>query len=333
MSKVTFFPRLKLDTQDIADQLKSSFIPNNKVIIKLHFGEPGNETAFKPKHIKPYTDALKELGFEFAMLDTPVNYSSPRQTKEGYEKAARERGYDKLGEIIISDTYVKQKVGDLEFEVAKELAEANNVLVISHVKGHECAGFGGAVKNLGMGALSGESKGLIHNASKPEIDKETCTGCGTCVSLCPAKAISLEDGKADPDLSKCWGCSICEINCPVDALKPQVKLFDEALAMGAVAAIKQMPAKTTYINIIQNITKSCDCESNSGDIIASDVGVLFSENPAAIDNASIDLIRQKDSSKPFIEVNNKDPKLQINYTAEYSDFETEYELDQVKNNT
>jgi uncharacterized Fe-S center protein len=83
------------------------------------------------------------------------------------------------------------------------------------------------------------------------------------------------------------------------------------------------------MTVIQNITKSCDCESNSGKIIASDVGVLFSTNPAAIDNASVDLIRQKDSSNPFIEINNKDPKLQINYTAEYSDFETAYELEKI----
>jgi len=106
--------------------------------------------------------------------------------------------------------------------------------------------FGGAIKNLGMGALSAASKAMIHDASKPIINPDLCIGCGTCAQLCPAKAIDMVDGKAVPDHNRCFGCSICEIACPQLALQPKVKLFDEALAMGAVAAIKLM-SKNLFI--------------------------------------------------------------------------------------
>ena len=326
MAIVKKFSSISLTKEDIRPLLEDKFEAGSPVVIKLHFGEPGNNTAFYPEDIKPYVEAIEELGFEVLMVDTPVAYNSPRSTKKGYEKAIKERGYNDIGNYVVSDEYVKSKVGGWEFEVAKELAEAKNCLVISHVKGHECAGFGGAIKNLGMGGLSKKSKGFIHSGSKPIVDESLCIGCGLCSNLCPAKAISMESGKANPSHDMCWGCSICEINCPVGALKPIEGLFDMLLAYGAVSAMNLMPKNTCYFNVIKNITKSCDCESDSGHIIAKDVGTLFSEDPVAIDCASVDLIREQEGKEPFIESNNKDPMLQINFAMEVSDFSTEYKL-------
>jgi hypothetical protein len=136
----------------------------------------------------------------------------------------------------------------------------------------------------------------------------------------------MEEGKADLDLNICWGCSICEINCPVGALTPKKDIFDRLLAIGAISATNLMPSNTYYFNIIKNITQSCDCESDSGPIVASDLGTLFSQNLVAIDNASIDLINQAEDRDVFKDVNNKDPKLQIKYAQEISDFKMEYEL-------
>jgi uncharacterized protein len=327
MNKVKFSKSVNLNKSLLKKLLSKQFEPGFPVVIKLHFGEPGNPHAFIAKDIKPLVEALQELNFETVLIDTPVAYNSPRGSKKGYEKVAKDRGYAALSKCYVENQYQKQKVADLEFEVAKILAEAKNVLVLTHVKGHECAGFGGAIKNLGMGALSPKSKGLIHGASKPVLDPELCVGCGICASVCPANAITIQNNLAKPNLNLCYGCSICQIVCPQKALQPKAKFFDEALAMGAVAAIKLMPKNTFYINVIKNIAKGCDCESRAMLILAEDIGILYGDNPVAIDQASVDLINQKAGKDVFYQANNKDPKLQIDYAAKYAKLSKEYHLE------
>lgn len=302
----------------------SKFYPKDQeILIKIHFGEPGNKTALFPKDVAPVIAALKSLGLKPTFIDTPVAYDSPRNNVAGYEQVVRDRGFDKLAPFIISDHFVEIKTKDFIAHVCKELTEAKNLLVISHVKGHECAGFGGAIKNFGMGGLMPESKKDIHGLCKPVSTESTCTGCGTCARLCPAHAIEIVNNKAQVDLSKCLGCSICQINCPTKSLTPKKALFDDLLAQGAAACINNLPKNSYYINFIQNITKSCDCEVDSGEILAPDRGVLFSDNPVAIDQASIDII----GKEIFENSNHKDPTLQIKYTQEYTKFTADYQLE------
>jgi uncharacterized Fe-S center protein len=327
MNKIKFSTNISLDKNFLKGLLVNQFKPGFPVVVKLHFGEPGNPHAFKPSDVEPLVRALQELNFEVILTDTPVAYDSPRGSKQGYEKLVEKQGYSKLTNCYIEDQYLKQRVGDLEFEVAKILAEAKNVLVLSHVKGHECAGFGGAIKNLGMGALSAKSKNLIHNASKPVLNPELCVGCAVCANACPASAITIQDGLAEANLNLCYGCSICQIVCPQGALRPKIKTFDEGLAMGAVAAIKLMPKNTFYINVIKNIAKGCDCEGREMPILANDIGILYGDNPVAIDQASVDLINEKETKDVFYEANNKDPKLQIDYVAQYADLSKKYQLE------
>lgn len=314
--------KTKLESASL-DIFKSFYPQNQDILIKIHFGEPGNKTALFPKDVEPIVKALKSLGLKPTFIDTPVAYNSPRNTVVGYEQVVRDRGFDKLAPFIISDNFIEVKTKDLTVKVCKELAEAKNLLVISHVKGHECAGFGGAIKNFGMGGMLPDSKREIHGQCKPVFTESTCTGCGTCARLCPAGAIEIVDAKAKIDLSKCWGCSICQINCPTNSLNPKVAIFDDLLAQGAAACINNLPKNSYYINFIQNITKSCDCESDSGPILAPDRGVLFSDNPVAIDQASIDII----GKEIFEKSNHKDPTLQIKYAQEYTKFTNEYQLE------
>lgn len=309
------------------EKLFSGVFPDgSNLVVKLHFGEPGNQTALLPADIKPITDVLMGRGIQVTLLDTPVAYESPRDTVAGYKKVAKDRGYDDLGAaIVISDQYHTYPTKNFTAEVAKELVEAENVLVISHVKGHSCAGFGGAIKNFGMGGLSKKTKGVIHDGSKPSVEPG-CQSCGICASLCPAEAIAVGE-KAKVDLSKCWGCSICQVNCPHHAMKPKVATFDDLLAQGASSVINHLPKNTFYINIIKNITKSCDCESDPGEIISKDVGILFSGNPVAIDAASIALINDANGGKNvFLDSNHKEPMLQVGFAAVYTGKSKEYEL-------
>jgi len=316
----------KTKLESTALNIFKEFYPQNQdILIKIHFGEPGNKTALFPNDVAPIVTALKSLGLRPTFIDTPVAYDSPRSTVAGYQQVVRDRGFDKLAPFIISDNFIDVKTKDLSLQVCKELVQAKNLLVISHVKGHECAGFGGAIKNFGMGGLMAKSKSDIHSLCKPLFTSSSCTGCGTCARLCPAHAIEIINNKAQVDLSKCWGCSICEINCPTHSLNPKVAIFDDLLAQGAAACINNLPKNSYYINFVQNITKSCDCESDPGPILAADKGILFSNNPVAIDQASVDIV----GKEVFESSNHKDPTLQIEYTKDYTKFTTDYQLESI----
>ncbi|MCX6725696.1 MAG: DUF362 domain-containing protein [Candidatus Shapirobacteria bacterium] len=302
---------------------------NSVVLIKIHFGEPGNQTALFPKDVDPVIKALKDLGIKPTFIDTPVVYPSPRNNVQGYSKVVKDRGYDRLAPFIISDQSIDVKTKDFTAKVCKELIEAKNVLVISHVKGHPCAGFGGAIKNFGMGGVMKETKSLEHTFSKPRLTGQ-CQSCDLCTQLCPFQAIKMVNQKPQIDLNTCAGCSICEINCPKQCLTPKKALFDDLLAQGASAVIKNLSKKTYYLNIIKNITKMCDCFSNAGEIVAEDIGFLFSDNPVAIDQASLDLINQKNNNKNlFKEIHHKDPYLQIKFASKYLGKKTDYQLQKI----
>ncbi len=325
MSEVLFLKKFK-KLKEATENLLANFYPKNSgLLVKIHFGEPGNKTAFFPKDIKPVIEALRVFDLEPTLMDTPVAYSSPRGTVKGYQKVVRKRGWHKLAPFIISNSYKKVGTRDFTAGVSRELVEADNVLVISHVKGHSCAGFGGAIKNLGMGGVSKKTKATEHSLCKPRFVVE-CRGCGTCAELCPAKAIKMVGDKAKIDLSACWGCSICQLNCPYACLAPKKAVFDDLLAQGAAAVINNLPKRTFYINVIKNVTQYCDCEVDSGKIVSKDIGVLFSKNPVAIDKASVDLINKDKKKDVFKEINHKDPLLQINSASRYTSKKVDYRL-------
>ena len=325
MAKVYFledFSKLNDKTKKL---LKDFYLSNSEVMVKIHFGEPGNKFAFTADDIQPIIKAMNFLKLKPVFIDTPVAYHSPRNSIKGYEEVVRKRGYDKLAPFIISNNSIKFKTKNFTAEVCKELVKAKNVLVVSHIKGHACAGFGGAVKNLGMGGVSKGTKNIEHNLGKPKFISE-CEGCGICADICPSGAIKMINGKAKINLNDCCGCSICQIKCPYKCLAPLEAYFDDLLAQGASAVISNLPLKTFYINFVKNITKFCDCKKNPGKLISKDIGVLFSKNPIAIDKASVDLINKFNGKDVFQEINHKDPLSHLKFASEYAKKELEYEL-------
>ncbi|MDP2873700.1 MAG: DUF362 domain-containing protein [bacterium] len=324
-SKVFFlkdFSRLGQVTQDL---LAGRYAKEAEVVVKMHFGEPGNDLAFKPEDVKPVVEGLHSLGCQPLLLDSPVAYFSPRGTVVGYELVVKLKGFNKLAKCHISNDSIPVPTKDYTAEVIKELAEAKNVLVLTHVKGHGGTGFGGAIKNLGMGGVTKETKILEHALCKPDV-AATCVGCGTCSTVCPAGAIKIVNGKAEINKKACWGCSVCEYVCPTQSLVPPKATLDDLLAQAAVAVISQMPINTFYISILKNIARDCDCSGNSGGRVLEDIGVLFSDNPVAIDKASLDLINEKAGKDLFKELTHKDPMLHVNFTAEYLSRSSNYEL-------
>lgn len=330
MSSTVYFTRDFNSLEQSLDKILGNYFPkNSNLSMKIHFGEIGNKAAFTTKDIEPITKFLKKEDLNFFMVDTPVAYPSPRNSVKGYTLVTKLKGYNKLGKCLISDSFSTIKTKDFEAEVCKELIEADCSLVVSHVKGHSNSGFGGAIKNLGMGGVSKKTKNVEHNLCKPILDKETCISCGKCEAVCPAKAIKLKNGVPVIDLKICYGCSICENKCPTESLKPKQILFDNLLAQGASAVINNLPKKTFYINFLKNIVENCDCCPVAGKTLAPDIGILFSENPVAIDKASIDLINKSTGSDLFNKRFNKDPLLHVELTSKYTNFVPDYELEEI----
>lgn len=283
----------------LKEQLRRNFAGCKKIAVKLHFGEPGNRTALTPEMVKPITDLLHELKMNFFLVDSLVTYASPRNEQGSYLKYA-EKKWAKLGEVRVATDYVSVKGAHLTYQVIKDLADADGVLVISHFKGHACSGFGGAIKNLGMGALSKKSKGDIHDGGSP-VFRGKCAKCGACVNACPLGTLRLADG---PVFGECYGCSNCTRTCPRGLLKPKLKDFDTLLADGANAAQSAFK-KFYYVTLMVNITRWCDCAADPKEIMAKDAGYLAGKDAVAIDQAARDIVVREAGEDVFLKHNKK----------------------------
>lgn len=321
MKEVYFTKDLVLDAETI--KMFLDFPEGVKVAIKTHMGEENNKTCLRAEDVKPVVDALLAIKTKPFIVDTPVMYKGGRHTCELYLKTAKDNGFSEetMGcPIVISNDYYGAKTKHMDFQVCKPMYEAEYMVVVSHVKGHCCVGFGGAVKNLSMGGATVKSKRDMHSMGKPEIVGD-CQLCKTCERFCPAKCIKV-DNKLEINLDGCWGCDVCVDNCPHDVLKALVSM-DELLAEGAWASAQNKKG-VLYINYVKRITKLCDCESDSGKFIAEDIGTLVGTDPVAIDQASLDLVH-KNTENTFQKENHKNPELQLNFSERLGLGSREYE--------
>jgi len=297
------------------DENVKKFLQGKNIAIKLHMGERKNPHHLKPGFVDKIVATLKMQGFKPFLFDSPVIYKSDRNTEEGYLALAKEKGFGDRCPIVVSDESTPVKMKNMTYDVCKALSDADCILVLTHVKGHMCSGFGGAIKNLGMGALSKESKGKIHEGGEPEY-KDGCTECNACEEICPTGNVRFEDSQPYFDKTWCCGCSLCVQACPTGAIAAKKEEFDTLLSEGAAAAASTFK-KAFYINVLSEITESCDCMSDPGEIICEDAGFLASADPVAIDAASIDIVKKKAGKDVFKETNKKDPMLHVKRAEMY----------------
>jgi hypothetical protein len=295
----------------LKNELMDIFKPNEKIAVKLHMGEKGNKNFLKPDNIRTIIDILNKLKVKSFLFDSPVAYNGSRDTAEKYQKTAKEHGFDNLGiPIIISDDAIKVKTKHLTVGVCKDLIRADGVLVISHIKGHICSGFGGAIKNLGMGALDKESKNKIHKESKPVYIKN-CNLCKECAKNCPLVNIRYDESRPYFDKNWCCGCSNCVNACKRHAIKAKTNTFDKLLAEGAYAALKKFK-KIYFINFLINIAKECDCVGKEENpIVLGDIGVVLGKHIIGVEKKSLELINKKAGKDLFKEIRFKSPLVHI----------------------
>ncbi|MFT9495134.1 DUF362 domain-containing protein [Anaerosolibacter sp.] len=276
--------------------------------VKLHFGEKGNNAFIHPIFVRQVVDKIKENGGQPFLTDTNTLYSGSRTNSVDHLTTAIENGfaYAVVGApIIIADGLFSKNSIDVpvnqknfkHVKIAGDIHNANAMIVLSHFKGHEMAGFGGTIKNLAMGCASAAGKQIQHSDAKPEIIDKHCIGCSICAKWCPVDSISIQSGKTTIDLEKCIGCGECTTVCHKRAIKVQWKtstdVFLEKMAEYALGAVNNKKGKVAYMNFVMNVTPLCDCVPWSDTPIVRDIGILASLDPVAIDRASFDLVNNQ----------------------------------------
>ena len=325
MKPVYYFKNTNLLSKAL-EQSEINKFSNKKTLVKLHMGELKNKYFPRPDFVKEVVSELNTYHAEPFLYDTTVLYNSFRKEIKGYQKVAKIHGFseEKIGcPVKIDDEGIPKTIENTSYEVGKLIFETNHIVAISHVKGHVASGMGGTIKNFGMGGVTRNTKRMIHHGAKPSYNKENCTFCGVCAEVCPFHAINVEQDQWDWNTRSCFGCGVCIENCSYQALNFIENNFQYLLACAAKACVDNK--QVIYINDVNRIAKSCDCDPNAGPIICPDIGYLVSMDPVAVDTAALDLI-QKEKKDIFQKVNHIDPYKQVKYGEKIGLGSTEYEL-------
>ena len=279
---------------------------NKYTAIKIHFGEPGNLAYLRPNYSKVLADLIKEQGGRVFLTDCNTLYVGRRKNALDHLDAAYENGYNPFAtgcHVIIADglkgtdealvpingEYVK------EAKIGRALMDADIVISLTHFKGHEAAGFGGALKNIGMGGGSRAGKMEMHSAGKPYADQKACIGCGSCKKNCAHGAITIADRKASIDTNVCVGCGRCVGACPVDAVTPMNDeandVLNKKIAEYTWAILKDRPH--FHVSLVVDVSPNCDCHAENDVPIVPNVGMFASFDPVALDMACVDAVNRQ----------------------------------------
>jgi uncharacterized Fe-S center protein len=277
---------------------------NKFVAIKIHFGEPGNLAYIRPNYVARLVKMLREMGAKPFLTDCNTLYSGGRANAVDHLQAAMENGFNPISakcDVIIGDglkgTNYRSVPLNGEYckapKIGAAIADADIIISMNHFKGHEQSGFGGALKNLGMGSASVGGKLELHSSSKPVIDRANCTGCRICEKYCAHDAIhNGKDRIAAIDWDKCTGCgqciALCQYSAAVMGQDDTSELLNCKIAEYAKAVLSDKP--NFHINFIMNVSPECDCWNHNDAALVPDLGIAASFDPVALDRACADLV-------------------------------------------
>ena len=278
------------------------------VAVKLHFGELGNTAFIRPVFLRKIVKTLTSAGGRPFLTDANTLYSGTRSDTPSHLTTAIQNGFAYAvveAPLVIADglrgkseTAVTVNLKNFKkVYIGKEIVEADALVSVAHFKGHELSGFGGTLKNLGMGCASRKGKLAQHSTVSPKVKRKKCIGCGDCLPHCSQQAISMAEEKAGIDSEKCIGCGECILICPNEAIQIQwnqsIPVFLENMMEYTVGVLKNKQGKALFINFITDVSPACDCYPYNDTPIVRDIGILASTDPVAIDQASVDLVNRE----------------------------------------
>ena len=339
MSKVYFFPAARKGEmakalERLYEKISRDFdVKGRKVAIKMHFGEEGNTTHLDPAFAKKICELVRSKGGMPDLIECNTLYRGGRMRTDAHLKLAKAHGFD-FAPVVICDDGNKEwqiPVRGKHFKkvrVGARLKDYNIMISLAHCKGHIAAGYGGALKNVGMGLGSRSGKLEMHAKVKPIFKSEKCKACGICVKNCPADAIVVEK-YAVMDEAKCIGCATCIAVCPHFAVEiPWFNTTSQEIQERIVEYASGVTSriKTIYFNFLLNITPRCDCVADSGEPLIRDIGILASEDVVALEQASLDMIRERAGRDVFMESHRIDVSVQPAYAEAMGMGERRYEI-------
>ena len=310
------------------------------VALKIHFGEKGNTGFVRPIFLRKIVDRVKGYKGKPFLTDTNTLYTGTRSEAISHLTTAYENGFTESvvgAPLVIADglrgnSVIKVRIDKPIFKtvsIAHEIYMTDTLICVTNFTGHELSGFGGALKNRGMGCSSREGKLSQHSNISPKVKGKDCKGCELCLSWCPQEAISIraplsgnkdKHGIAFIDPQKCIGCGECILTCPTGAIRIQwnetIPIFQKKMVEHAYGAVQKKKGRVLHLNFLTQISPACDCCGYSDTPIVNDIGILSSEDPVAIDQASVDLVNG--------EAGNRSSKLSKNWNPGEDKFRAVY---------
>ena len=274
------------------------------VAIKMHFGELGNISYLRPNYAKAVADMVKEAGGIPFLTDCNTLYPGSRKNAIEHMYCAWEnrftpmtvgcpviigdglKGTDDIAVPVKGGTYIK------EAKIGRAIMDADIFISLTHFKGHETTGFGGTIKNIGMGCGSRAGKKDQHSNGKPTIDPEVCRGCKRCMRECANQGLEFDETtkKMHVNAENCVGCGRCLGACNFDAIRfvndAATKELNCRMVEYAKAVVDGRP--NFHISLIVDVSPYCDCHGENDAPILPNVGMLASFDPLALDQACAD---------------------------------------------
>jgi uncharacterized protein len=315
---------------------------HDRVAIKTHFGERGGHAYIRTPFIGEIVNKVKEYGGMPFVTDTNTLYFHKRHNAIDHLETAAINGFTPgtLGApIIIADGLIGKdqeiiKIKGNHFKeiyIAGAIYHADFIIAAAHFTGHPMGCFGGAIKNLAMGCSSIKGKFMQHSEYLPKVREDLCKLCNICIENCGYDAIKKGKNSIYFIGEKCVGCGECIGVCKYGAISPkypnEAKKLQEKMVEYAMGIKNQKKGRIVYINFLIDISPGCDCCSFSNAPIVPDLGILLSDDPVAIDKASVELVNNQYSIDRFKEIyKDIDWNWQLDYGSKMGIGNAEYEI-------